>query len=78
MRGGADEERKLDVRGLFYGIGHQPNSGIVEGQIELDDKGYVVVRTPTPALSFLLLPRLSMLRLQTHRGSGALRWAVGC
>ena len=34
------------MRGLFYGIGHQPNSGIVEGQIELDDKGYVVVSTP--------------------------------
>ena len=39
----AEEERKLDVRGLFYGIGHQPNSSIVQGQIELDEKGYVVV-----------------------------------
>ena len=35
------EERKLEVRGLFYGIGHTPNSGLVEGQVELDDKGYV-------------------------------------
>ena len=41
--GAAGEERKLDVRGLFYGIGHQPNSSIVEGQIELDEKGYAVV-----------------------------------
>ncbi|EIE25491.1 putative thioredoxin-disulfide reductase [Coccomyxa subellipsoidea C-169] len=38
------EDRKLDVRGLFYGIGHQPNSHIIEGQVELDDKGYVKVR----------------------------------
>ena len=33
----------LAVRGLFYGIGHQPNSSLVEGQLELDDKGYVKV-----------------------------------
>ncbi len=39
----AGEDRKLDVRGLFYGIGHQPNSHIIEGQVELDDKGYVKV-----------------------------------
>lgn len=37
------EGGKLPVRGLFYGIGHQPNSGIVKGQIDLDDKGYVKV-----------------------------------
>jgi thioredoxin reductase (NADPH) len=37
------EGRKLPVKGIFYGIGHQPNSGIVKGQIETDDKGYVVV-----------------------------------
>ena len=40
---GAGEERDLEVRGLFYGIGHTPNSHLVEGQIELDDKGYVKV-----------------------------------
>lgn len=38
------EERELPLRGLFYGIGHQPNSGLVAGQVELDDAGYVVVR----------------------------------
>ncbi len=31
------------MRGLFYGIGHTPNSRLVEGQVELDDKGYVKV-----------------------------------
>ncbi len=39
----AGEGRQLPIKGLFYGIGHQPNSSIVRGQIELDDKGYVVV-----------------------------------
>lgn len=38
------ESGKLPVKGLFYGIGHQPNSGIVAGQIDLDDKGYIKVQ----------------------------------
>ena len=31
------------MKGLFYGIGHQPNSQLVAGQIDLDDHGYVKV-----------------------------------
>ena len=38
------EERQLEVRGLFYGIGHRPNSQLLEGQVELDDAGYVIVK----------------------------------
>lgn len=34
----------LDVKGLFYGIGHMPNSQLLEGQVELDSAGYVVVK----------------------------------
>ena len=34
----------MDVAGLFYGIGHQPNSGLVAHRVEVDDKGYVKVR----------------------------------
>ena len=37
------EKRDLSVRGLFYGIGHQPNSSFLDGQIKLDEEGYVVV-----------------------------------
>ena len=33
---------KLPVRGLFYGIGHKPNSDLVRGQVELDEAGYVL------------------------------------
>jgi len=36
----------LNVNGLFYGIGHTPNSGLVKGQVELDEAGYVKVRAP--------------------------------
>lgn len=35
------EKRDLPVRGLFYGIGHTPNSSFLEGQVQVDDAGYV-------------------------------------
>jgi thioredoxin reductase (NADPH) len=36
-------ERGLPVTGAFVAIGHRPNSHLVEGQIELDEEGYVLV-----------------------------------
>ncbi|KAJ4848859.1 hypothetical protein Tsubulata_040227 [Turnera subulata] len=38
------EESVLEAKGLFYGIGHSPNSQLLEGQVELDSAGYVVVQ----------------------------------
>ncbi|OWY64048.1 thioredoxin-disulfide reductase [cyanobacterium TDX16] len=38
------EESKLDVRGLFYAIGHNPNTSLFKGQLELDDVGYIVTK----------------------------------
>ena len=38
------EESVIGVKGLFYGIGHSPNSHLLEGQIELDSSGYVSVK----------------------------------
>ena len=38
------EERELPVRGLFYAVGHKPNSDLLTGQVMLDAAGYVVVR----------------------------------
>jgi thioredoxin reductase (NADPH) len=32
---------KLEVSGVFLAIGHTPNTDFLEGQLELDDKGYV-------------------------------------
>jgi len=34
-------ETTLDVGGLFYAIGHLPNTGFLEGQLELDETGYI-------------------------------------
>jgi thioredoxin reductase (NADPH) len=38
------EETNLDVKGLFYAIGHTPNTVLFKGQLELDDVGYVVTK----------------------------------
>lgn len=38
------EEKKLDIQGFFIAIGHIPNSKIVEGQLELDELGYIITR----------------------------------
>jgi len=35
------EESELDATGLFVAIGHEPNSSLLKGQIELEDTGYV-------------------------------------
>lgn len=36
------EEETIEARGAFVAIGHEPQSALVEGQLELDDEGYVV------------------------------------
>jgi thioredoxin reductase (NADPH) len=36
------DESKLEVEGLFVAIGHDPNTNLVKGQIDLDDAGYVI------------------------------------
>jgi len=38
------EVTDLPVRGLFYAIGHTPNTGLFKGQLELDDVGYIVTQ----------------------------------
>jgi thioredoxin reductase (NADPH) len=37
------EPQQLEIEGAFVAIGHRPNSHLVEGQVELDENGYVQV-----------------------------------
>jgi thioredoxin reductase (NADPH) len=41
---GTPQEEKLDIAidGFFLAIGHTPNTGFLNGQIELDENGYIV------------------------------------
>lgn len=45
------QQRDLPVGGLFIAIGHDPRTGIVKDQIDLDSNGYIVVDSPTTATS---------------------------
>lgn len=38
------EEGELHVRGLFYAIGHTPNTSLFQGQLDLDEKGYILTK----------------------------------
>jgi thioredoxin reductase (NADPH) len=38
---------ELPAQGLFVAIGHQPNTELFRGQLEMNDVGYIAVREPT-------------------------------
>ena len=38
------EISSLQVNGLFYAIGHKPNTDVFGGQLSLDETGYIVVK----------------------------------
>lgn len=40
-------EKSITAGGLFVAIGHEPNTAIFQGQLRLDDKGYVVLKDHT-------------------------------
>ena len=41
------EESEIPCDGLFVSIGRQPNSGLVQGQLELDEAGYIAADEST-------------------------------
>ena len=46
------EESEIECRGLFYAIGHQPNTEFLNGQLDMDETGYIIthdwVKTSVP------------------------------
>ena len=42
-----DKETRLDAGGLFVAIGHEPNTNIFKNQIDLDERGYVMINNNT-------------------------------
>jgi len=44
-------ESKIPAHGLFYAIGHRPNTSLFTNQIELDEVGYITVTPGTVATS---------------------------
>ena len=41
------EETTLKCEAVFVAVGHEPNTQVFRGQVELDEKGYVVVKDET-------------------------------
>ncbi|TDQ55528.1 thioredoxin-disulfide reductase [Actinorugispora endophytica] len=41
------EESTLDITGLFIAVGHDPRVELFEGQLDLDEDGYLKVASPT-------------------------------
>src|SRR5881398_3543821 len=45
------ERRTMPVDGVFIAIGHEPNTKLLAGQLEMDERGYIVTRPRTTATS---------------------------
>lgn len=45
------EVRKLDLNGLFFAIGHAPATKFLQGQLELDEYGYIKTKPDSTATS---------------------------
>ena len=39
-----DQKSTFDCEGVFYGIGHNPNTELFEGVIDLNDNGYIITK----------------------------------
>ncbi len=44
-------KRDLPVKGLFMGIGHEPNTALFKGQLDMNEVGYLTVKAPSTATS---------------------------
>lgn len=44
-------QTQLDLDGVFVAIGHEPNTKFLEGQLELDEKGYIKTYGPNQTMT---------------------------
>ena len=42
-----NQKETLEAGGVFVAIGHEPNTKLFKGQIELDDQGYIILKNST-------------------------------
>ena len=47
--GAKGEDREIEAGGLFFAIGHHPNTGFLAGQLDTDDTGYVLTAADSTA-----------------------------
>jgi thioredoxin reductase (NADPH) len=40
------EKQEIQSPGMFVAIGHTPNTGFLRGKVELDDRGFIVLKDP--------------------------------
>ena len=45
------ESCEINVAGIFYAIGHTPNTSIFDGQLDLDEAGYIKIKSGTQETS---------------------------
>jgi thioredoxin reductase (NADPH) len=52
LRSTADgSKRDLPLKGIFMGIGHEPNTAIFKGQLQMNEVGYLEVKAPSTRTS---------------------------
>jgi thioredoxin reductase (NADPH) len=44
-------KRELQTEGVFIAIGHEPNTKLFVGQLETDERGYIITKAPSTATS---------------------------
>jgi len=42
--GDSQKEEKREAAGVFFAIGHEPNTAFLNGQLKLNDQGYIIVK----------------------------------
>src|ERR687887_651141 len=42
-----ENDQKISAGGLFVAIGHDPNAAIFKGKLDMDDKGYIILKNQT-------------------------------